>query len=150
MQPLPILKCGLCIEQYIKLKVELLKAKEHCKSFCPIFLNQINLGTIDWGCESRFYDFKELYGDKWTPTERDLELEKLHWYDQEERRHLSRGNSRVEFSPHEHPLIAFDPHNKDQNNWWDIYWERHIKFAKGPITWKVEDPWMPKDDDGIS
>ncbi|CAJ0577875.1 unnamed protein product, partial [Mesorhabditis spiculigera] len=61
VQPLDILKTGLCREQYALLRAQLLKAKEH--------------GTITFGVEFRNFDYRQYYP----------------WWSQEPPRQVTRG-----------------------------------------------------------
>uniref|UniRef100_A0A0K0FKK1 Small ribosomal subunit protein mS40 n=1 Tax=Strongyloides venezuelensis TaxID=75913 RepID=A0A0K0FKK1_STRVS len=100
---LPILKTGLCIEQYNQLKAQLLKAKEH--------------GTITFAIAFRNFDYKQ-----WYPN---LDVSHLpENYISGSVRDLSINDI------HPEPLVNFPVHKKDLNTDWDEWWIRYDKFAR--------------------
>uniref|UniRef100_A0A0N4ZT00 Small ribosomal subunit protein mS40 n=1 Tax=Parastrongyloides trichosuri TaxID=131310 RepID=A0A0N4ZT00_PARTI len=102
-QVIPILKTGLCREQYNQLKAQLLKAKEH--------------GTITFTIDFRHFDYKE-----WYPN---LDVSHL-------TKDYKSGNLRdVSMNDiHPEPLVSFPVHKKDLNTNWDEWWIRHDKFSR--------------------
>jgi len=102
-QPIDLHKSGLCRDQYLLLRAQLLKAREH--------------GTIEFGVEFRHFDYSQWYED-WIPTTAEYEEEPV-------------GRTSTSFEnlyPSE--PVSFPPHIRDTNTNWDQWWLRHDKFAR--------------------
>ncbi|VDN50507.1 unnamed protein product [Dracunculus medinensis] len=106
--PLPLLKTGLCREQYMLLQVELLKAKEHGVEFF--------FCTIKFCVPFRNYDYCA-----WYP-----------WWTKEEHKDVSRGNLEGQgvYDIYPDPLIEFPAHKREYNTNWDKWWLRYDKFVQ--------------------
>jgi hypothetical protein len=112
-QPRPILRTGLCREQYMLLEAQLLKAKEHgmcvyiCLSVCHL------PGTIEFAVPFRNFDYTLYY--PWWPAND----------------HVFVRRSGLEL--HEvraSRFVEFPVHNRDKGNDWDEWWKRHDLFAR--------------------
>ncbi|CAD5235423.1 unnamed protein product [Bursaphelenchus xylophilus] len=108
-QPMDLLKSGLCRDQYIQLKAQLLKAREH--------------GTLEFGIEFRAFDYK-LWYENW---QEQPELAAFHEHDEEIP--LTRKSTKMEHI-FQDEQIFFPIHNRERHRDWDEWWKRHDKFAK--------------------